>query len=181
MTGNKQTIFYLAYGSNLHPDRLWQRVPSAKFLGAICVSGYQIKFYKKSTDDSSKCSLKKTDKMQDLMYFALYEINQSEKYLLDKAEGVGHGYKDIKVKFSYKEKEYVAFTYMAMESHIDENLLPYSWYKDLVIAGARFYNFPSNYIEDIEAIPTCADHDDNRVKSNQSILEKIRKKIKKLL
>lgn len=51
------TIHYLAYGSNLHPIRMTERVPSARVLGAIELPDHLLAFNKRSTDGSSKCLL----------------------------------------------------------------------------------------------------------------------------
>ena len=52
-----EIINYFAYGSNLHPMRLMERVPSAKFVGTVEIKKYRLTFHKKSIDDSSKCNM----------------------------------------------------------------------------------------------------------------------------
>jgi gamma-glutamylcyclotransferase len=50
-------LYYLAYGSNLHPLRLMQRVSSAKVEDVIELPGRQGNFHKRSPDGSGKCNL----------------------------------------------------------------------------------------------------------------------------
>ena len=55
-------LYYLAYGSNLHPVRLTERVPSARFLGLTSLFGYQLRFHKRhEPDGSGKCNMYHTD------------------------------------------------------------------------------------------------------------------------
>lgn len=55
------TLHYFAYGSNLHPYRLIQRVPNARLVATTRLDGYGVSFSKRSHDGSSKCNLAKKD------------------------------------------------------------------------------------------------------------------------
>jgi hypothetical protein len=65
-------IHYFAYGSNLHPVRLIERVPSANLVGVIGLSKHRLAFQKRSKDGSSKCNLFQTGSASDLVYGAIY-------------------------------------------------------------------------------------------------------------
>jgi hypothetical protein len=166
-------VFYLAYGSNLHPLRLQERVPSASVVGVIELSGYKLVFHKQSNDDSGKCLLSKT--LDDLcrVYLVLYEFDMSHKAALDDAEGVGKGYDEELMNVTLDGNDYRAYIYMASISHIDSALIPYAWYKNLVIAGARFHNFPVDYIESIESVSSKEDLNESRRTKNQNLLERM--------
>ncbi|MFM9835765.1 MAG: gamma-glutamylcyclotransferase family protein [Methylophilaceae bacterium] len=78
-------VFYLAYGSNLHPVRLKERVSSAKLIGVIELYGYELAFHKLSTDESGKCLLNKTGADSSMVFAALYEFDDKDKGALDDA------------------------------------------------------------------------------------------------
>ncbi|MDI1361285.1 gamma-glutamylcyclotransferase family protein [Methylotenera sp.] len=166
-------VFYLAYGSNLHPLRLQERVPSARVVGVIELSGYQLVFHKQSNDDSGKCLLSKTLDILCKIYVVLYEFDISHKAALDEAEGIGNGYDEELMSVTLDGSDYRAYIYMASITHINSALIPYTWYKNLVIAGARFHNFPVDYIESIESVPSREDLNESRQTKNQNLLERM--------
>ena len=151
------TIQYAAYGSNLHPIRLSSRVPSAKLLGKGILNKKAIRFHKRSKDGSGKCNVVDDDKHQT--FVAIYKLNVSEKSLLDTIEGVGYGYRIEEVNVIGFG---TCFIYIADESHIDDSLNPYTWYKELVLVGCVNLVFPSDYIERIRNIDADIDLDKQR-------------------
>ena len=150
-------ILYAAYDSNLHPIRLSSRVPSAKLLGKGILNKKVIRFHKRSKDGSGKCNIVDDDKHQT--YVAIYKFDALEKPLLDNIEGVGYGYRTEEVKIVGFG---TCFTYIAEESHIDDSLNPYTWYKELVLVGCINLEFPSDYIEQIRNIDADIDLDQRR-------------------
>jgi len=160
---------YAAYGSNLHKIRLINRVPSAQFLGKAVISNKALRFHKRSKDKSGKCNIV-TD-INNNVYAAVYEIHESEKPALDNAEGVGYGYRTVTLEVSgYGE----CFTYVAEQAYIDDSLIPYSWYKELVLAGCEKLNFPDDYIDFIRAVPVTEDSNEKRHAKNMELVEQIR-------
>ncbi len=150
-------ILYAAYGSNLHPIRLSERVPSAKFLGKGILNKKVLRFHKLSKDGSGKCNIVNDDKQN--IYLAVYKIDPSEKLLLDNIEGVGYGYRTEEVKVAGFG---TCFTYIAQESHIVDSLNPYTWYKELVLVGCINLEFPPDYIERIRDVEADVDIDKQR-------------------
>lgn len=51
------TVLYFAYGSNLCLPRLRSRVPSVALVGTAVLSGYELRWHKRSTDTSGKCDV----------------------------------------------------------------------------------------------------------------------------
>jgi hypothetical protein len=166
---------YLAYGSNLHPLRLRQRAPSAKEIGVVRLAGWSIRFHKKSfRDGSAKANMIRTELATDMVYCALFTLHPAERKILDAYEGLGNGY----------ERELLdlpgygpVYTYLAAGTHIDDNLHPYRWYRDLVLAGATFHRFPRHYIAGLAALPAVDDPDMHRRAGNQAILERLSESI----
>lgn len=167
------TVHYLAYGSNLHPLRLAARVHSARVIGIVEMPGYLLAFHKRSTDDSGKCLIYTEQGQHNKMYGVLYEFNGQEKADLDNAEGKGSGYCEQLVQFPLNGETYTPFVYVAQSTHIDSSLVPYHWYKDLVLAGARYHGFPAEYIESIEATPSKPGLDAKRKQENEDLLRQM--------
>ncbi len=159
-------MLYAAYGSNLHPVRLQRRVPSATLLGAACVAGWRLSFHKRGRDGSGKCSIHPADDQH--VHVAVFDIAASEKPWLDEIEGVGRGYAHAVIEVpGYGESH----TYLG--THLDAGLVPFDWYRELVLAGCRFHRFPRAYVAAVEAIPVTGDHDAERARQNRSILDEL--------
>jgi gamma-glutamylcyclotransferase len=169
----KDKIYYFAYGSNLHPIRLIKRVPSAELVGIAKHPNHRLSFHKKGQDDSSKCNMFSSEAGSDLIYGAIYQLERGHKNALDKIEGKGFGYIESQIALTYDGYEYPCFTYLAQQSHVDDNLKPYHWYKKLVILGAQYLEFPSAYISSIEAVESIEDLDPRRRIENETLIENI--------
>ena len=168
--------YYLAYGSNLHPFRLNQRVPSATLIGKVELTDTRIVFHKRGVvDGSGKCTILKDEVEKPVAHGALFAIDTMEEELLDKAEGNGKGYSKQFVNCSVGKTDYLSFTYVAESKAIDASLKPYHWYKQLVLAGARYHQFPESYISYLEKVESIKDPDNARRLSNEGILENIKR------
>lgn len=155
-------LHYLAYGSNLHPLRLTQRVPSACLIGKVYLEGYSLQFNKRGKDSSAKCNLVKSGQQNDKVFAALYQMDSAHKEDLDGIEGRGQGYLHAKIAIEYNRQKITCFTYFAEQSHLDETLRPFHWYKELVLQGASFLEFPQHYIQGLAAVPSTPDPDVSR-------------------
>jgi hypothetical protein len=163
--------FYLAYGSNLHPLRLRERVASAQLVGTVALPGRRIAFRKRSdVDASGKADLVSCGN-GECAYGAVFEINPAQKRFLDAAEGLGIGYREETMTVTINAVHLEVFTYLANPTHINAGLRPFCWYKALVVAGARFHGFPEDYIRQLEAVPALEDHDPERRRANRALLK----------
>jgi gamma-glutamylcyclotransferase len=167
------TVHYLAYGSNLHPLRLAARVPSARVVGVVEMPGYLLAFHKRSIDGSGKCLIYSGQGEHHKMYGVLYEFDCREKASLDALEGSGKGYCEQLVQFPLNGETYTPYIYVALSTHIDPTLIPYHWYKNLVLAGARYHHFPAQYVAAIQATPSKADPDVRRTQANEDLLRQM--------
>jgi gamma-glutamylcyclotransferase len=165
---------YFAYGSNLHPVRLQQRVPQSEFLCVATLAGYRLCFHKRAGDGSGKCNIFYTGDGDDLVHGAIYQLPIHQRYILDRYEGVGYGYEIEHMEVSTADRVHKVFAYVAQESHIDNDLLPYHWYKELVARGARHHRMPQHYISRIDAVASIPDQEHSRRQENESLLETIR-------
>ena len=166
-------LYYFAYGSNLHPVRLLERVPSTQLLGRIELSQHRLAFQKRGRDGSSKCNLVHTGEESDGVYGAIFQIDSAHKQVLDCFEGNGNGYHDSQLTVELHGKEYSCFTYFAQQSYIENNLKPYHWYKNLVVLGAKHLQFPDVYVRSIELIESVEDPDETRRERHNLLIEKI--------
>jgi hypothetical protein len=159
---------YVAYGSNLHPLRLGARVPSARLIGGCTIPEWQLQFHKRGRDGSAKCTIAPAN---DYICVAVFEVSPSDRMALDRIEGVGQGY-DIA---AIKVPEYGdCFCYVASETHVDATLLPYGWYKELVLAGLEYHGFAEDYIKKVRSIRHRADTDRARHARNMAIVDAAR-------
>ena len=166
-------IHYFSYGSNLHPLRLKERVPSAKLVRTGELKRYCLTFNKKSHDDSSKCNILETDSELDLVHGAIYKLRPEHKSDLDRYEGKGYGYIDSQILLHCEGQHYDCFTYLAQQSHIVDDLKPYHWYKELVVLGARYLQFPEKYISSIESVESIEDPEISRRKEKADLINNV--------
>ncbi len=153
-----------AYGSNMLSRRIRERCPSAIALGMAEIHGYELQWHKRSRDGSGKCDVVQTNHATAVVYGVLYEISVDEKRYLDKAEGLGNGYEAKDAEAAFRGAPRMARIYYATD--IDTSLKPYTWYKALVVAGAKEYNLPETYIERL--VLTDAIEDPDRERHNRN-------------
>jgi gamma-glutamylcyclotransferase len=164
---------YFAYGSNMLRERLQERVLSAQVLTTASLRGRCLVFHKHSTDGSGKCDMALTDCPEDEVHGVVFEIDPAEKTALDRCEGLGYGYHGAQVEVIQSDgTTTTACTYLASPSHVAPPLCPYTWYKDLVLAGARQNRLPAEYIARIQAVQAREDLDQERNRKHRRILER---------
>lgn len=164
-------LHYLAYGSNLHPVRLGERVASARLLGWLSLPGCRLAFHTVGGDGSGKCDLEVTGEAADTAYAALYELEASEKPALDAVEGPPYGVENWQVTLS--GQAYSAFVYLARPEAVDPQRVPYAWYRDVVWRGAHYLGLPAEYVSAIARVPAEQDPDEERRHSHRALLERM--------
>ena len=160
-------MLYAAYGSNLHPARLAQRIHSARQIGTGFVPGWSLNCHKRSKDGSAKFNIVAGGHG---VYLAIFEISVDDKIKLDDIEGVNRGYHTVNLPVPQIGN---CTTYVAEDSYVDDSLRPYEWYKKLTMFGAHAQCFPDAYVQLIEEIPACEDPDKLRHATNWRIVEAI--------
>lgn len=165
---------YFAYGSNLLTRRLTDplRAPSAVAQGIATASGFVMRFHKIGTDGSGKCTLIATGNDADIVYGVLYEFADADLPGLDREEGVhlgGYARSSIRVRL-LDGKTAEAMTYIAGDRYLDAACVPFDWYRDLVVAGAREHGPPPAYVRELERTPAVPDPDAARAASARRLL-----------
>jgi hypothetical protein len=149
-------VFYFAYGSNMSLNRLCQRVPGARRVGACLLPGHSLRFHKVGRDGSAKCDAFHTGCSRDRVMGSLFRIDPRLKHRLDRAEGLGCGYEEKPVVvFDSTGRPFAASTYYA--THIEPSLRPYSWYLQHVVLGAQETALPASYRAGLAATACIVD------------------------
>lgn len=164
-----ETFTYFAYGSNMLTRRLRERTPSARAVGIATLAGHELRWHKISKDGSAKCDIVPAATSGACVHGVVFEIAMHDKPALDLAEGLGMGYREQSVQVEGAQGAIQAWTYRA--TNIDRLALPYTWYKALVIAGAREHGLPRSYIDAIEAVATKDDPRPERTAHNLLIMQ----------
>lgn len=164
-------MVYLAYGSNLHPLRLGERIASARLVDVIALPGWRLRFHKRGVDDSAKCNLVRTGNAADRAWGALFTLDPAERETLDRFEGPGYAVQALEVNTRGAPVE--AFVYIARDTHLDDAGLPYDWYRDIVLAGARHLELPADYVAAIAAVQARPDPDPARAAQHAALLDRL--------
>lgn len=152
-------FFYFAYGSNMLDSRLKVRCNSARKIkpstgSQHLLEGWKLNFSKESTKDGSgKGNIMETGRNGDKVYGVIFEILDSEKEALDRAE-IGYDEREMTIldeKNSKKNCENVIVYLKDMKiPYLKDMKIPYDWYKAYIVEGAKKHNLPKNYIKDLE-------------------------------
>jgi hypothetical protein len=143
--------------------RLRKRVPSCKPLGIATLPGHALRFHKRSMDKSGKCNAFASGNDNSVIG-VLFSFDPAERAKLDEAEGDGRGFDHAMVTVINEEgRRRKVLTYRSIPEYIDDNLRPYRWYKDLVLAGGTEHGLPPEYIaEYIQSVKAIEDQQEVR-------------------
>lgn len=163
-------LLYFAYGSNMSTRRLCQRVPSARAVDVAELAGHRLAWHKKSGDGSGKCDIIAA-RPDEVVHGVLYAIDPGHKADLDVVESLGRGYQEkwVDLWLPRSREKAIAFTYYAILT--DSTYLPYGWYRDHVLIGAREHGLPHHYIRMIENVPAFEDPDRQRDRRQRRLHE----------
>lgn len=152
--------------------RLRGRVASARALEPARLEGHVLRFHKRGLDGSGKCNALRTRSRSEAVLGVVFEMDAVGRPALDEAEGHGRGYRRERVRVRMGEVgEVGVFTYVAESASMDEDLLPFDWYKALVLAGAREHHLPRAYVRAIERVAAQPDSDPERAARHFRLLE----------
>jgi len=167
VSNSAEPVLYFAYGSNMSERRLRGRVTSAQKRTTAKVSGFQLRFHKRSlVDGSAKCDAFYTGNQRHSVWGIVFSLEKSELAILDRIEG--KGYERVWLDVETVDGEALrVISYRA--NCIDASLLPFDWYMRHVLVGAREAGLSAGYIAQIEAVGTQTDPDQERSKKERSI------------
>lgn len=152
--------YYFAYGSNLHPRRLLERTPSARFVGRATLADWRLNFRMRSRDGSGKCHIEPASGA--LVHGVVYRLRAQELAVLDSFEG---GYRRVSLTLAHPGGS-TALTYLALEENLSDAVRPYTWYRAFVAHGARMHGLPHAYCQQLARVPAIVDPDPGRAARN---------------
>lgn len=131
--------YYFAYGSNMFPPRLRERIKKYHCGFQATASGYEFTYNKKGADKTAKANLKSSTEGQ--VYGVCFEIDEED---FNKLDGYEKGYEKCCIKLRINGKDEIADTYIS--SITDENIAPSDEYKNLVLWGAKYWGLEEQYV-----------------------------------
>ncbi|BBN80672.1 hypothetical protein PA25_06570 [Pseudoalteromonas sp. A25] len=160
-----------AFGSNMSTKRLFARLPQAQCLGVAKLYRHQLSFNMLSTDGSAKCTIEATNRDEDIVMGVLYALNEHEINQLDNIEGPRYNRTKLEVE-AIEHGPMHAHCYIA-NTFIDDHL-PFDWYVQHVLHGAKEHRFPTDYVRQIESQQHVTDHDVSRAEREWQLYQKVR-------
>ena len=134
-----------SYGSNMLQFRINDRLGDCERLGVAYLTGYTLRFNKKSKKDGSgKCNVSHTGDSGDGVWGALDCLTEEQFKKLDRIEG--RGYCRLPVKVTFGKRKVEAEVYVAKSEYVSHDLRSTHCYKKVVLAGAQELGLPSDYI-----------------------------------
>ena len=155
------TMLYFAYGSNMLLEQITKRCLAAKFCGSATLPGYRLAFTRISTKQWPGYGV--ADVVPDptgCVWGALFEIQNRDVPSLDKSEGYQPGrksnaYQRISISVcrdADPARVVESETYIVCR-RLEPNPLPHREYVGRIIAGAKWINAPTHYIEWLSKTP----------------------------
>ena len=164
---------YFAYGSNLHPARLEQRIGESKVTSVAYLRNATTRFNKIGLDGSGKCNLELMESSDDTVVGVIYRITKQQRQILDDWESQACGYKVIEVEPHANGNPLAAFTYVAIGESVNDAILPFDWYKALVLVGALYHGFPAHYVGRLQQQESVSDPDVRRAAENADLVVRL--------
>ena len=157
-----RSLLYLAYGSNLHPRRLRERIGEVELAGVVELPGWRLCFDKRGADGSAKANLRPAPGSDYCAWAAIYRVRPEQMPALDRFEGCGGGYETFRFDVPVEGRWQAALAYLTPSHWTSDSMRPYDWYQALILAGAAWLRLPEVYIESLAASPVIVDPDAGR-------------------
>lgn len=158
-------VLYFAYGSNIHPRRLEKRVGEVESLGVDSIDGRSLTFDKRGADRSAKCNLRV--RRGERAFGACYRLRPDQWGLLEEFEP---GYQASELELGSGRS---ARVFLAEADLVDEP--PFSWYRDIVVCGMQYFDFPLEYREAARSVSAIPDAEPERAAAMEAELELMRR------
>lgn len=147
--------YYFAYGSNMDSKRINSRIDSAEVVGIALIRDYQLEMNKRGLDGSAKANI--VPREDKLVWGVIYKIAYEDWGILDTFE---RGYDRLTIQVELNHGTYIeAMVYVSTRSEdLTDDLLPFSWYRAMLIRGSEENHLPFEYREHIASFPVCSDN-----------------------
>lgn len=150
---------YFAYGSNLDPEQMARRCPSARVVGCATLADHRLAFPRPADDwdDAGVAGIDPTP--GETVEGVVYELSDDDLAVLDEYEAIGNGdYRRERVRVTLQPTGVVIelWSYYANPAP-DGPFPPSRRYLDALIRGARHHGLPARYVGMLETISTAKD------------------------
>ncbi len=166
-----RSLLYLAYGSNLHPRRLRERIGEIDLAGVVELPGWRLCFDKRGADGSAKANLRPVPGSENVAWAAVYRVQPEQLPALDRFEGCGGGYETFRFDVRLESGWQPALAYLTPSHWTTDGMRPYDWYRALILAGAAWLKLPTQYVDSIAACPVTIDPDAERRRARLALAE----------
>lgn len=167
-------LLYFAYGSDMHPVQMEERVGEVEPVGIASIRGYRLTFNKRGNDGSGKCNLIPTGRGTDRVMGVAYSVSLEQfKDLIQ----VASGYRASAVTIELDSRVLPAASFVARSGRVDDNLQPFDWYKQLVLRGLEHFEFPVDYCDSVRQVISVPDSEESRVASIEQTLARSHKPV----
>lgn len=143
---------YFAYGSNMMRSRLEspERIGEVIDHGIATLQNYVVAFNKQGSNGTGKANIMPVEQKETIG--VLYEMSEDQ---LKKLDGIEIGYYRVLVHVEWRGEIKHVQTYVAVESKINNDLLPKEEYRGFLISGAEEHQFPEEYQIFLKSFPFC--------------------------
>lgn len=166
-------FLYLAYGSNLHPLRLSDRVGPVESLGKVCLPGWKLVFDKRGSDGSAKANLRAAPGTEHEAWGALFRLDRRQYATLDRFEGAGRGYDTFWLDLPVDGRESTVLTYLSPSHWQLTDGVPHDWYLALVALGAEYHAFPRTVFDQLARQVAQPDPDPQRAEQHRQLIARL--------
>ncbi len=147
-------IRYFAYGSNMDPDQMGERCPSARLLGPARLIDFRLAFTRESEVTFPGSGVADVVAAPgSVVWGAVYSIEEADLGALDRLEGAGIAYARKQVDVLDEKGGTIAAVTYAVIRKSDREFRPTAEYMSRVIGGARACGLSQDYVELLES--TC--------------------------
>jgi gamma-glutamylcyclotransferase len=147
-------LYYFAYGSNMNWEQMQRRCPSAQFVCIAVLKNYRFAIARHSRLRNCGTANIFAETGSEV-WGIVYEVSEQELAILD---GFEDGYQREKVavlNIGDGQNPVEVLVYMAEKE--DNVPLPSSEYKQLIVAGARYWKIPEVYLLMLEQLQAMID------------------------
>lgn len=134
--------YYFAYGSNMLPERLLERIGKYHTAFPVSLSDHRFTYNKKSIDGTAKANIEPNE--DTAVHGVCFEIDDDDFAILQKFEG-GYDRRNVSVA-SREGKNTKAVTYIS--SSTDTTRVASDDYKRLVLRGANHWALDNSYVQE---------------------------------
>jgi len=147
-------VRFFAVGSNMDEERLRNWIPSAERLGIASLSGFTLRWHKRSSEGGKLAPLR-TGHPDDVVWGVVYDVDGHAWQQIDEAQR-GAGYREERVTVVGPQgAELDASVYVARAEMIDDSIRPMRSYRDPIVSAARANGLPAEYVDELARTPVA--------------------------